>query len=558
MLAIVLVLSALILALLGIVLWLSIRSGGPGDASAAYTLANYANVFGDPFTYRVLLNTLMFSAVTLVVSFIFGLPTAWLVERTDIRAKPLIYTFMTLGLLLPGFATAMGWLFLMHPRIGLANTFFTSVLGFASGPFDIASIFGMGWVQGLNLAPVSFIMTAAVFRAMDPSLEESAEMCGANYGAIARRITAKLAWPGILAAGIYVFTIGFAAFDVPAIIGWSNRIFTFSTYLVVQLNAAEGLPRYGATAALSAFVIAFAGILSWWYSRLQAQAHRYQVVTGKGYRPRIVKLGRHGWTAWFYLGFYVLIAKLLPVLLLVWAALLPYFQLPSEAAFASMSLAQFHSLPWELVLEGLGNTVVLMVLTPTICLVCCLAFSWIVLRSKIRGRLGFDFIAFLPHAVPHIVFGVGALLFTLFVLQRAIPLFGTIWILLLVFVAARVSYGTRMTNSTLIQIHKDLEDSARMSGAATGGVMARIIVPLLAPTLIYAWLWIALLTFRELTLAVVLTARGNMTLPVVVWSMWLNGGLGRASAITLLLLALMVPVVILYWIVMRRITALPR
>ena len=223
-----------------------------------------------------------------------------------------------------------------------------------------------------------------------------------------------------------------------------------------------------------------------------------------------------------------------------------------------MSLAQFRSLPWELVLEGLGNTVVLMVLTPTICLVCCLAFSWIVLRSKIRGRLGFDFIAFLPHAVPHIVFGVGALLFTLFVLQRAIPLFGTIWILLLVFVAARVSYGTRMTNSTLIQIHKDLEDSARMSGAATGGVMARVIVPLLAPTLIYAWLWIALLTFRELTLAVVLTARGNMTLPVVVWSMWLNGGLGRASAITLLLLALMVPVVILYWIVMRRTTALPQ
>ena len=93
-----------------------------------------------------------------------------------------------------------------------------------------------------------------------------------------------------------------------------------------------------------------------------------------------------------------------------------------------------------------------------------------------------------------------------------------------------------------------------MSGAATGGVMLRVIVPLLAPTLLYAWLWIALLTFRELTLAVVLTARDNITLPVVVWSMWLNGGLGRASAITLLLLALMVPVVVLYWMVARRST----
>src|SRR5262249_49741268 len=241
-------------------------------------------------------------------------------------------------------------------------------------------------------------------RAMDPSLEESAEMCGGNYGAIARRVTLPLAWPGILAAGIYLFTIGFAAFDVPAIIGWSNRIYTFSTYLVVQLNAAEGLPRHGPVAALSAFVIAFAGLLSWWYARLQAQAHRYQVVTGKGYRPREVKLGRHAWTAWGFLGFYVVIAKLLPILLLIWAAILPYFQLPSAAAFASISLTLFNTVPWALALEGLGNTVILMLATPTICLVCCLAFSWIVLRSKIPGRLGFDFVAFLPHAVPHIVF----------------------------------------------------------------------------------------------------------------------------------------------------------
>jgi iron(III) transport system permease protein len=303
-------------------------------------------------------------------------------------------------------------------------------------------------------------------------------------------------------------------------------------------------------------VIALAGLLSWWYARLQTKAHRYQVVTGKGYRPRILKLGRHAWTAWAYLGFYILISKIMPILLLVWAAILPYFQLPSAEAFASISLTQFDNLPWELVLEGMGNTAILMVLTPTICLACCLAFSWIVLRSKIPGRMGFDFIAFLPHAVPSIIFGVGALLLALFVLQRAVPLMGTIWILLIVFVAARLSYGTRMTNSTLIQIHKDLEDSARMSGAAVGGVMTRVIVPLLAPTLIYAWLWIALLTFRELTLAVVLTARGNITLPVVVWSMWLNGGLGKASAIALLLLALMVPIVVLYWIVTRRTTSI--
>jgi iron(III) transport system permease protein len=551
-LGIVLGLSALILVLLGIVLWLSFREGGPGDPEAYYTIANYTGMLGDAFTWQVLADTIGFSLATLAVSFLFGLPAAWLVERTDIAGKPAIYTVMTLGLLLPGFASAMGWLFLLHPRIGLVNTWLEAQLGLGSPPFNITSIVGMGWVQGLNLAPVAFIMTAAVFRAMDPALEESAAMCGASARRVASRVTLPLAWPGILAAGIYVLTIGFAAFDVPAIIGWSNRLFTFSTYLVVLLQAEDSLPHYGAAAALSTLVIALAGLLGWWYARLQKRAYRYQIVTGKGYRPQPIRLGHRMPWAWAFLGLYILLATAFPILVVVWASLLPYFQLPSAAAFASMSWAQFQNLPWELTFEGLRNTAILMALTPTVTLACCIAFSWIVLRSNVPGRLGFDFIAFLPHAVPNIVFGVGAFLFAIFVLQRAVPIFGTIWLLLLVFTIARLSYGTRMTNASLIQIHKELEDSARMCGAGTGGVVRRVIIPLLAPTLIYTWLWIALLTFRELTLAVILTTRGNITLPVVVWSMWVNGIPGKSAALTLLLLAIMLPFIVLYWLVVRR------
>ena len=130
----------------------------------------------------------------------------------------------------PAFATAMGWLFLMHPRIGLVNAFLREAFDLAEAPFNIASIVGMGWVQGLNLAPLAFIMTAAVFRAMDPSLEEAALMHGAGPFTVLRRITVRLAWPGIMAAAIYIFMTAFAAFDVPAIIGWGNRIFTFTTF----------------------------------------------------------------------------------------------------------------------------------------------------------------------------------------------------------------------------------------------------------------------------------------------------------------------------------------
>jgi iron(III) transport system permease protein len=150
------------------------------------------------------------------------------------------------------------------------------------------------------------------------------------------------------------------------------------------------------------------------------------------------------------------------------------------------------------------------------------------------------------------VFGVAMLLFTLFVLRNTIPIHGTIWVLLVVFVIARISYATRMTNSTLIQIHKDLEEAATMCGVTTGATLRRVILPLLAPSLIYAWLWLALLTFRELTLAVLLTTRDNLTLPIVVWNAWVAGGFGASAALTLILMGLMVPLVAVYWWVMRR------
>jgi iron(III) transport system permease protein len=552
MLVLVIGVSLSILILPAIILWLSFRDAAPIEPHSTYSFLHYVESFGDPSIVRALSNTIVFTLVSLVVALFFGVPAAWLVTRTDLPGKTLLETLMTIGLLMPGFAGAMGWLFLLHPRIGIINQFLMGLFGLHAAPFDISAPAGMGWVMGLGLGPLAFVMTAAVLRSIDPALEEAAVTAGAPLRSTMRKITLPLAWPGILAAAIYIFTIGFAAFDVPAIIGWANKTFTFSTYMVLQLNLAEGSPHYGNVAALSTVVMVTAALLIWWYSRLQRQAYRYQVVTGKGYRPRIVPLGRHAVTAWTFLGIYFVLDKLLPLLVIAWAALLPYFRYPSAAAFKSISLVQFGKIDWGLTVEAIHNTAVLMVLTATVTLGIAVAFSWIVVRSRLPGRTIFDFIAFLPHAVPNIVFGFAVLLFTLFVLKNAIPVYGTIWILLFVFVIARLSYATRMTNASLIQIHKDLDEAARVSGASSAATLWRVILPLLAPTLGYAWLWIALLVYRELTLAVLLTTRENLTLPVLVWNLWANGGLGPAAALTLVLMALMIPIVALYWWVMRR------
>ncbi|HWH77817.1 MAG TPA: ABC transporter permease subunit, partial [Candidatus Binatus sp.] len=464
----------LIIAPLLVVFWLSFFDGSLLDPVTKYSLKNYLTVFAEPFTYKVLLNTAGFSLIALTVSFLFGLPAAWLVERTDLPGKTILLTFMTIGLLIPGFAVAMGWLFLLHPRIGILNQLLQEIFGFADAPLSITTITGMGWVQGLNLTPLAFIMTAGAFRAMDPKLEEAAEASGASTLGMIWNITIPLIWPGILAAGIYIFTVGLSAFDVPAIIGWSNRIFTFSTYLYLLVSPQEGLPRYGTSATLSIVGIVMAGSFGWWYSRVQKRSHQYEVITGKAYQPKIIKLGGRAVLAWLYIGLYLFLSKLIPLAMLLWASLLKYFEMPSLEALSRTSLQNYLGLPWELVLRGAGNTSILMLLTPTITVAVSLIFAWVVLRSKIPGRFYFDFFAFLPNAVPNIVFAIGAVLIALFVLRGFIPLYGTIWLLLILYIIVRLSYGTRMMNSSLIQIHRELEEAAYVSGGSTWNVVRRI------------------------------------------------------------------------------------
>jgi iron(III) transport system permease protein len=299
-------------------------------------------------------------------------------------------------------------------------------------------------------------------------------------------------------------------------------------------------------------MVAFAILLSWCYRMVQRQAPRYAVVTGKAYRPRILPLGRAKWPAVAFVTAFFLVSQLLPILVLGWVSALPFLQTPSADALAQVSWGNYRSIPTELLMRSVANTAVLMLIVPTITVALSVAISWVVLRSKARGRALFDFFAFLPVTIPPIVFSVAALLLALFVLRQAVPIYGTIWILVVVYVIARLSYGTRMTNSAMIQIHHELDEAAQVSGAGTAGVLRSVLAPLLAPSMLYAWIWIALLTYRELTLPVVLASSGNLPFSVLVWSYVQSSSYGRASAAALIMLVLMVPFLMLYWVVARR------
>jgi iron(III) transport system permease protein len=541
----------IITGLLFTVFWLSFLHGLPGTPEVTYTLGNYVKLYSDPFVLTALSNTLRFSAMTVAVSLFFGIAIAWLVERTDLPGKSVIYTVMSLSLLLPGFFLAMGWLFLLHPRIGLVNRWIVSLLGLADAPFNISTVLGMGWVQGLSLASLAFILISASFRAMDPALEEAATVHGASFGQMLGRVFIPLMSPGILASALYIFTISIASFDTPAILGLSNRVYTFSTFVYAQTTTGDSLPDYGPTAAMSAFMVALALLLAYWYGGILRKANRYQVVTGKGYRPRRYELGPWTIPAWIFIAAYLLLSKLIPLLLLLWAAGLPFFQPPSLQAWSLLSWQNFRSIPVDLLYRGALNTLRLMVAVPTLALLVSFGFSWMVTRSRSRLSPLLDFFAFLPHAVPGIIFGVGALFVALFVL-KGLPLYGSLTLLGIVYVVDRLSFGTRVLNSAFIQIHHELEEAATMCGA-NGLTAARcILAPLVWPALLNGWLWMALMTYRELTVATVLFTPSNITLPVVVWNIWISGNFGVAAAITLVLLCCLVPLVMIYYLFGRR------
>jgi iron(III) transport system permease protein len=542
-----------VVGLLLVIFWMGFWQNGPGEP-VVYTLNNYRNILTDPFTYKTMLNTLGFASTTVLVSLFFAIPVAWLVERTDLPGKEWVFTLMAIGALVPTFFTAMGWVFLLHPRIGVVNKLLMEGFGLAESPFNIASIVGMGWVEGLGLSSIAFIMIVATYRTMDPSLEEAGRVHGLKILKTLRYITLPLTFPGILAAAIYVFTIGLSAFEVPAIIGMSNKIFTFSTFIFYKMQPLEELPNYGVAGAVSSLLVVLALLLSGWYFKVLRFSSRYAVVTGRAYRPKLVELGNHGRAyAWIFLGFFFLVAKLLPFLLLAWAALLSYFQPPSWAALSQVSLRNFYGLPWDLLFIGARNTLFLMLAVPTLTLILCTAISWVILRSELKWRIVFDALAFLPHAVPSIILAIAAVFVALFLVHNILPLYGTLSILILVYTVSRISFATRIINNSLAQIHPELEEAAFAGGLRVLQVMRKILLPLLKPALVYAWLWMALLCYRELTMASVLvTNQNNVTLPMIVWGLWLGGSLNQAAAANLVILVFMLPAVLLYLTVGRR------
>jgi iron(III) transport system permease protein len=537
----------------GVLVWVSLQTGTVGTASAAFSFSNYAQLVGDPFVLTVLWNTAQFALAATVCALAIGLPIAWLTERTTLPGKALVYAIMTLGLLIPGIYTAMGWTFVAHPRIGFVNAWLRGAFGPDGPVLDVTTPLGMAFVQGMSQAPLAFILTVQTFGAMNPSLEEAARAHGLSLWRTMRRVTLPLAWPGILAALIYILILALATFDIPAILGLGNRVYMLSTFIYLKTHPqGAGAPEHGVTAALGVVMIGVALLLTLWYSQVLRQGHRYQVITGKGYRPTPLRLGRWTGVAWAGILLYALLSKLLPLAMLAFAAFTPYLVPPTPDNLRLLSLVNYSQIDLGLVMRGLTNTAILVGVVPLTVIFFAFCLSWLIVRSRSRLRYALEFGAFLPHALPDVILAVSALLLGLFVLGRVLPIYGTVWLIALVYLLARMAFATRSFNAALLQIHRELEEAAFVAGLSTFRTAWRIVLPIVRPAVLSVWIWSALLIYRELTVAAFLVSQENITLPAVVWSFWMAGGRNMAAAVTLVMIGMLAPLIALFWWLGRR------
>ena len=526
-------LAVIVGAPVAMVALMSLRTGFPGEGGPL-TLVNFIRVYTDLSTYDVLLNTLLFATGTVVVTLLFTVPLGWLLMRTDLPFKKTIYVLLTLGILIPVFLRTIAWILLLSPRIGLVNQWASQIFGLDHPLVSLYNLPGMAFIQGVSFVPGAFFMLAAAYRTMDPALEEAAYTAGVSKLRTFFWINIPITLPAIAAVMVYLFMTAIAVFEVPAIIGLPARILVLSSLIYTSTNPPTGLPEYGVAGAYGGVMLLAGLVLAYFYVRLVRQGKKYTVITGRGYRPREIALGRWKWPAMAFVMLYLSMEVFIPFLVLLWTSLLPYLQLPSAAALSSISLKNYRTIPDYTGALPFINTAILMVAVPFCAMLLSVLVSWVVIRSQVSFRGILDTVAFLPHAMPSILLAVG-LGYLGLAYRNIFPFYGTIVIIIIAHTINWIAYGTRTTNSVMIQVHRELEEAGKVAGVSAPRVFLRIVLPLVAAGVFNSGIWISMLSYREVTMALTLYSRKNTVISTVVWQFWGSGWVPEVSALGVIL-----------------------
>jgi iron(III) transport system permease protein len=501
----------------------SFNVGEPGQFPPELLgLGNYVNLYED---VRILGNTALVACLATIMAVVFGFTLAWILTRTAIPGRDHLERLLELPYYMTPLVGALAWGVLLGPKTGLINQLWRLIGG--GDLFDIYTPYGIAWVMALFEGTVAFVMISAAMKSMDPALEESSRVLGAGKLHTALRITLPMVAPGVVSATVFVFAEMLGSFAAAFVLGVPGRFYVVTT--AIWQATLSYPPEYGRAAAmgLSLFLVM---LVMLFLSRLILRRGNYATITGKGFRPRALDVGKLRWPlvafCWAYVG--------LSVFLPLGALLLTSFQrfatvIMSQSIF---TLANYQSaLQMGALGSALENSLLLGLVVATIAVPLVSVLVWVVYRGNVPGGRAIEALIMFPQAVPRLVFGLGLLWAWLTI---PIPIYGTLWLLGIAYLTVFLPLGMRTMAGVVLQVDRGLEECARVCGASWAYQMRTVTLPLLRPGMIAAWLLIFIAGVRELGVSVFLMGPNAKVIAPSIVNSWLSSSSELSAAMALL------------------------
>lgn len=544
----VIILVLLVAVPLSLLVVTSFSEGSPGDLGD-WTLKNYKEAFSSTLALSAFVNSMGVAVLATIVALALAGVFAWLVERTDMPFRGVAFIIILLPIALPSILFVLSWTVLLSPRSGILNVILRGFLGdvglpMTEGPFNIYTFGGIIFLDGLRGVTTVFLMFIAAFRLFDATLEEAARVGGAGAFETIRRVTLPLLAPAILAAAMYSFISNMDQFEAALVAGLPGRVFLLPTliYFTVQLGSP---PNHALGAVYSVlFMLLMIAVLIL-YRRVVDRSERFVTVGGKAFRPRPIPLGVWRFPALALVIVFALVTVVLPLGTLAWLSLLPPNAPPILSNNAPLTFDVYRSLLSNpRMVTIVTNTLIMLLATATVTMAVAFLVSWAVVRGRWQGRGMLDGLSFLPYAFPGVTVAIALIFVFLNPPGNMIPIYGSIWILVVGLTIGYIAFATRLMNGAIAQIGRELEDAGRTSGATQLAVMRRITLPLLMPAFISGWIWVASHAMRAFSVPLVLSTQRNQTIAPEIWRVWQRGYLSEAAAYGVILTLILIPLTI--------------
>jgi iron(III) transport system permease protein len=522
----------LVLYPLGMLLFGSFWTSRPGFPGA-FTLQNYITAYTDIQTYWLFLNTaLLIGAKTLIAATI-SVILAWIVTRTDTPYRGLLEILIIVPYFIPGILEAIGWIMLLSPRSGTINVLLVKLFGLSEPPFNIYSLGGMIWVMSIGSGSFMFLLIVSALRSMDASLEEAARTSGAGPIWTALTVTLPMIAPVILGASMLSFIRAMDSFEVPVLLGLPAKIFVFSNRIYAAVEYDYPV-NYGLATSLGVSLIALTLGLILIQNKL-LRGKEFFVITGKGYKPQVVRLGRFRYVTFAICITYFLISTVLPLSQIVIGSFVHVFGMVQIDNFTLDNYKQIVADP--VLWRGLRNTIFVGGVAAIFTMLLCSIIAYITTRTHYVGRHVLDFIVWLPWTIPGIVAGLGILWAYI---RFPIPLYGTMALLMIAFVTNGLPLGVRLMAGSLIQLGPELEECSRVLGANWIYTFRKVIMPLVRPAMAAVVLMLFVAFSRSVSSVILLAGHGTELLSVVLFKHTQAGEMETVAAASMVLLLISV------------------